>query len=102
MKTITQELKELAHHIKEYTAAKSSTYNHQINATIEKMGKKINEIKNDSKAALLKRYEEVKTQYAEIKEKGEHEKKEAYNKLVNRFDSLNQEIEKNTEEEPRE
>lgn len=99
MKTVTEELKEMGHNVKEFTKSKSDTYGNRIESTMERMRERTNEIKDDTKTALLQRYDQAKTQYDEIKAKSKDKKDEAYHNLLQNLEELNDDIEKSIQEE---
>lgn len=99
MKSITDELKDMAQNLKEYSKAKSKTYQEKLHDLTQKTRSKIDHLRHDLRESLIHRYDQAKAQYDTLINKGEEKEEEAYKNLLRNLEDLNDEIERSTERE---
>lgn len=97
--TITQEIKDLAKNIKDYTKEKSKVYEEKVESVLKKMKNRMGDAKDTLKDKFTDRYEQIQAEYRELKEKSADKKEAAYNNMLKKLQDLNDDMERAIDKE---
>ncbi len=94
-----EEIKQLSENLKEYSKAKTNTYQKNLENILKGIQTEVDHSKEKVKEGFQERYNEIYKEYQQLKTETTEKQEEMYKKLLNQLKNLNEDIEKSTKEE---
>ncbi len=93
MTTILEELKTLKDNIKDLAIIKKDELSVKFQTAMDRQKRRISELNDSAKEELSNRYDQLHAQYEQAKAATAEKQEEMYNKVVEKLEQLNQDIE---------